>query len=315
MSEEAISKAKDYKSKEKKPISKSDGIYLDILNKVLSSKSSFNIRSQKSSKLAELKLSSIKRIFLNGQLQQNKYILYYLNKEFISLDKVEARRKEKEFNEETTDEESTTTVKDEEDPPSPKILNRDNQDIVIEIKNKTENIFNPQFPLLQNQIVNKFSNIEDLPLKYINLIIFYNKITLSLDYLKCFYLTIFFCGLFNLIYFMDILLDKNSSLDNLYHIFCLPLAFILMLSGFYGYKKACENIYDDKASIRLNYLCCICPICSFAFSRIYLENDSRKNIMMNFIINLISSFFSFFCLIILREVERVKKCEKNILNA
>lgn len=315
MSEEAISKAKDYKSKEKKPISKSDGIYLDILNKVLSSKSSFNIRSQKSSKLAELKLSSIKRIFLNGQLKQNKYILYYLNKEFISLDKVEARRKEKEFNEETTDEESTTTVKDEEDPPSPKILNRDNQDIVIEIKNKTENIFNPQFPLLQNQIVNKFSNIEDLPLKYINLIIFYNKITLSLDYLKCFYLTIFFCGLFNLIYFMDILLDKNSSLDNLYHIFCLPLSVILMITGIYGYKKICQSKYDDKICIKLTYLSLFAPIFSFSFSRIYLEDNTRKNIMMNIIINAISSFFSFFAITILKEFERVKNTENNILNA
>ena len=308
--EEAPYKGKDYNFKEK-PISKSDIANLDIFNNILSTKSLFNIGFKKHSENVELKLISIKRIFSNGLLQKNNFILYYLKKSRISIDRREDRKKEKEFIEETTDEEST--IKDEEDPPSPKNLNKGNQDIAIDIKNKNDNIFNQNFPLLQDKIVNTFSNIEDLPLKYINLIIFYNKITLSLDYLKCFYLTLFFCGLFNLIYFLDILFDKNYPLDNLYHIFCLPLALILMSSGVYGYRKACQNIYNDKTCIRLTYLSSISPIFSFAFSRIYLQGENRKNLMMNFIINLISSFFSFLCVTILKEVERVKKCEKNIL--
>ena len=225
------------------------------------------------------------------------------------------------MNEETTedDEESMSSVKEDEDAPNPKNINenkdKDKQDITLNIKNKQDNIFNPEFPLLQNKVTNTFSNIEHLPQKYINLIIFCNRITISLDYLKCIYLTLFICGLFNLIYFCDIFFSKNTSLDNLYHIFCLPLAVILMITGIYGYKKVSQNKYDDENCIRLTYLSFFAPICSFAFSKIYLEENARKNFMMNVIINVISSLFSFIAITILKEFERVKNAEKNILNA
>ena len=256
-------------------------------------------------------------------MDKNKYILFYYNKELLSLKRIEKREKEKEMNEETTedDEESISSVKEDEDAPSPKNINTENKEkdkdkaITLDIKNKQDNIFNPEFPLLQNKITNTFSNIEHLPQKYINLIIFCNRITISLDYLKCIYLTLFICGLFNLIYFCDILFDKNTSLDNIYHIFCLPLAIILMITGIYGYKKISQNKYDDENCIRLTYLSFFAPICSFAFSIIYLEDNTRKNFMMNVIINAISSFFSFLAIIILKEFERVKNSQKNILNA
>lgn len=153
-----------------------------------------------------------------------------------------------------------------------------------------------------------------MPKKYINLIIFCNKITISLDYLKCIYLTVFFCGLFNLIYFFNILLDKNTKLDNLYHIYCFPLAIILMITGIYGYKRVSQNRYDDEICIQITYLSFFAPICSFVFSKIYLEDNNRKNLLMNVIINGISSFCSFFAIVILKEFERVKTSERNILN-
>ena len=297
-----------------------DSNTLDIFNEIFSNESLFY--AKKNSKKIELNIASIKRIFSNGQLDKNKNILFYYNKELLSLKRIEKRKKEKEMNEETTedDEESISSVKEDEDSPSPKNLSTENKDkdkqsITLDIKNKHDNIFNPEFPLLQNKITNTFSNIEHLPKKYINLIIFYNKITISLDYLKCIYLTLFFCGLFNLIYFCGILFDKNKSLDNLYHIFCLPLAAILMITGLYGYKKVTQNKYDDEICIRLTYLSFFAPICSFAFSKIYLKDNTKKNLMMNVIINAISSFFSFFAIIILKEFERVKNSEKNIFNA
>ena len=297
-----------------------DSNSLDTFNEILSNKSL--LYAKINSKKIELNITSIKRIFSNGHLGKNKYILFYYNKEFFSLKRIEKRKKEKEMNEETTEdeEESISSVKEDEDSPSPKNLNKENKDknneaITLDIKNKQDNIFNSEIPLLQNKITNTFSNVEDLPKKYINLIIFCNKITISLDFLKYIYLTLFLCGLFNLIYFFKNLFGKNASSDNLSHIFSLPLAIILMITGIFGYKKISKNIYDDVICLRLTYLSFFTPICSFAFSRIYLEDKTRTNSMMNVIINTISSFCSFFAIIILKEFERVKNAEKNILYA
>ena len=278
------------------------------------SKSTFYITNPNFPKNIELKQSSIKRIFSNGQLNPNKYIQFYFNKKPLTL---ERRKKEKENNEETTEdeEESTATIKEDEDALSSKNLTlnkdkeKDKQAILLELKNRNENIFNPNLPLLQNRIQNTFSNLDTLPQKYINLIILCNKITISLDYLKCLYLTVFFCGLLNLIYFLNILLDKNTSFENLYQMFCFPLALILMMTGSFGYKKAKENIYDNTINMRLTYLSCFFPIGSFGLSKMYM----KRNFMMNIGINFISSFFSFLCIIILKEVERVKNSEKIIL--
>ena len=91
--------------------------------------------------------------------------------------------------------------------------------------------------------------------------------------------------------------------------YCFPLALILMMTGSFGYKKAKENIYDNTINMRLTYLSCFFPIGSFGLSKMYM----KRNFMMNIGINFISSFFSFLCIIILKEVERVKNSEKNIL--
>ena len=63
----------------------------------------------------------------------------------------------------------------------------------------------------------------------------------------------------------------------------------------------------------LNNLCAILPIFSFALTLIYKEVFENKNIFLNFIINFISCFFSFSCIIILKEAERAKNSEKNII--
>ena len=264
----------------------------------------------------DIKASSIKRILSNGKLEQTAYISLNLDIDPLSLEKGETKRKEKETNEETTeDEEESISIKDETNIQSPKNINSDKQVIILDVKNKNENIFNSKLPLLKNKISNTFSNIENLPKKYINLIIFYNKFTISIDSLKCLYLTIFFCGLFNLLYFFDLFFDKNRSLDYFYYILYFPLAVIFISTGIYGYKKVKENIYYSEICLRLTYLSLISPIFIFILSKICSEISMKRNTMLNLIINFISSLFSFFCITILKEVERVNNSEKNILNA
>ena len=211
--------------KKTKDISNSDALNLDIISKILSNKSSLSIINHNKSQITLLKSSSIKRIMSIGQLE-GRYIFFSFKKE--------QKTTKKDVNEETPEEEEehTIDVKDERISPNSQNINRDQKDIILDIKNKNENIFSSDIPLLKDKISNTFSNIENLPKKYINLIILCNKITINLDYLKCFYLTLFFCGVFNLIYFFDVLFDKNRNslyLDNIYHLFCFPLAIILIL--------------------------------------------------------------------------------------
>ena len=285
-------------------------------NRFLQNQTLLYIRFPNNKNHIDIKASSIKRILSNGKLEQTAYISLNLDIDPLSLEKGETKRKEKETNEETTeDEEESISIKDETNIQSPKNINSDKQVIILDVKNKNENIFNSKLPLLKNKISNTFSNIENLPKKYINLIIFYNKFTISIDSLKCLYLTIFFCGLFNLLYFFDLFFDKNRSLDYFYYILYFPLAVIFISTGIYGYKKVKENIYDSEVCLRLTYLSLISPIFIFILSKICSEISMKRNTMLNLIINFISSLFSFFCITILNEVERVNNSEKNILNA
>jgi hypothetical protein len=285
-------------------------------NRFLQNQTLLYIRFPNDKNHIDIKASSIKRILSNGKLEQTAYISLNLDIDPLSLEKGETKRKEKETNEETTeDEEESISIKDETNIQSPKNINSDKQVIILDVKNKNENIFNSKLPLLKNKISNTFSNIENLPKKYINLIIFYNKFTINIDSLKCLYLTIFFCGLFNLLYFFDLFFDKNRSLDYFYYILYFPLAVIFISTGIYGYKKVKENIYDSEICLRLTYLSLISPIFIFILSKICSEISMKRNTMLNLIINFISSLFSFFCITILKEVERVNNSEKNILNA
>lgn len=261
---------------------------------------------------------SLKRIFSNGQLiKKYEYILFNENSEkneLLFLEIEEAKQKEKELNDETTEDEdeSVATIKDDE-------LNRKSIDsdkhIILDIRNKKENIFNPKFPLLTNKIKNTFSNIDSFPQKYVNLIVCYNKMTISLDSLKYFYLMIFFCGLFNILFFMKDLFDKNQHLDNFYYLLYFPLEILFIFTGIYGYIKSKNNIYDNKICLKLTSLSIIFPLFVFILSRFYSVISLKANLIVIGIMNFISSFISFFSLIILKEVEIVKNSEKNILNS
>ena len=312
-----------YKIKSKKEpsnIYNQKSINSSLLNKIISEKSSLNITIPDKSLNICLDISSVKRIFLMNQLDYEDYINIFFDKDELNINSeghslsesmtISTNRKtEKDFNEEITEEGDEITIKEDDS------LNdeKNKKDIALTIKKRNE-IFDPNSPLLNNKICNTFSNIDKAPKKYLSLIICGNKAIISLDYLKCIYPTIFCCGIFNLLYFINNLIKIGKHLNIIYHYFLyLPIAILLISTGIYGYKKIKKNIYNDEFVMVLNNLCAILPIFSFALTLIYKEVFENKNIFLNFIINFISCFFSFSCIIILKEAERAKNSEKNIL--
>ena len=132
--------------------------------------------------------------------------------------------------------------------------------------------------------------------------------------MKCIYPTIFCCGVFNFLYFINILFTINTELNLSFHYFIyIPLAFLLIFTGVYGYKKVKKNIYDNEFCITLTNICAISPIFSFALSWIYKQEIAKSQLITNFLINFLSCSSSFCCIIILKEAERMKNCEKEII--
>ena len=290
-----------------------------IYSKIIESKSSLSIKIQNKLSNINLDISSVKRIFSYNQLDYIKYISLIQDKEELNMN-IEVnslsesltipvnRKTEKEINEETTEED--TTIKEDD------LINdeKNKNNVSISVKIKNDNIYDPNFPLLKNKIDNTFSNIDKVPQKYLSLIICGNKAIINLDYLKCIYPTIFCCGIFNLLYFVNIVLKIYKHMNMVFHyLLCFPIAILLIITGIYGYKKVKKNIYNDDFCMILTNICSIAPIFSFALCLIYQEKFLNNHIIINFLINFISCFFSFSCIIILKEAERMKKSEKDIL--
>ena len=290
-----------------------------IYSKIIESKSSLSIKIQNKLSNINLDISSVKRIFSYNQLDYIKYISLIQDKEELNMN-IEVnslsesltipvnRKTEKEINEETTEED--TTIKEDD------LINdeKNKNNVSISVKIKNDNIYDPNFPLLKNKIDNTFSNIDKVPQKYLSLIICGNKAIINLDYLKCIYPTIFCCGIFNLLYFVNIVLKIYKHMNMVFHyLLCFPIAILLIITGIYGYKKVKKNIYNDDFCMILTNICSIAPIFSFALCLIYQEKFLNNHIIINYLINFISCFFSFSCIIILKEAERMKKSEKDIL--
>ena len=248
-----------------------------IYSKIIESKSSLNIKIQNKSSNINLDISSLKRIFSYNQLDYIKYISLIQDKEELNMNmEVNSlsesltipvnRKTEKEINEETTEED--TTIKEDD------LINdeKNKNNVSISVKIKNDNIYDPNFPLLKNKIDNTFSNIDKVPQKYLSLIICGNKAIINLDYLKCIYPTIFCCGIFNLLYFVNIVLKIYKHMNMVFHyLLCFPIAILLIITGIYGYKKVKNNIYNDDFCMILTNICSIAPIFSFALCLIYQE--------------------------------------------
>jgi len=314
---------RESKNPKAKSSKKNNILNIKSFSKIISEQSSLNVIIPHSPTTISIDIKSIKRIFSISQLDYKEFISICLDKEDLNINQEEHslseslsislnRKTEKELNEETTDDGEESTIKDDDNFNDHKIK----KDISIPVQKRNDNIFDPNFPLLNNKIVNTFSNIDidKVPQKYLSLIICGNKAIISLDYLKCIYPTILCCGILNLIYFINIFFTINMQSNISFHYFLyIPLAILLIFTGFYGYKKVKKNIYDDEICIILTNLCTIAPILCFALSRIYKEDITRIQIVINFLINLISCFFAFSSIIILKEAERMKNCERDII--
>ena len=312
----------EYKSSKKLSILKNNKLTVESsFNKIISQQTSLNIIIFNNSSAFHLDISSIKRIFSLNKLDCKEYITLSRGKDKLNINSEKhslsesititlQRKTEKQLNEETNDDREGSSTKEDDD----LNIHKKQKDINIPVQKKPDNIFDPDFPLLNNKIVNTFSSIDKVPQKYLSLIICGNKAIISLDYLKCIYPTILCCGILNLLYFVNILFSINTQLNLSFHYFLyIPLALLLIITGFYGYKKVKKNIYDDEFCIILTNLCTIAPIFSFALSWIYKEEIDKSQIIANFLNNFISCFSSFSCIIIIKEAERVKNCEKDII--
>lgn len=282
-----------------------------LLNEIISEKKIMNIIINNKNTNISLDISSIKQIFSFNQLDINEYITLFSNK--IAANKKSEknfRKKEKEINEETTDDGEESIIKEDD------YLNdnKDKNDLSLEVKRENSNVFVPDLPFINNNIINVFSSLDKVPQKYLSLIICGNKTIINIDYLKCIYPSILCCGILDLIYFVNILSTINTHLNLSFHYFLyLPLALLLIITGFYGYKKVKKNIYDNEFCFILTNICAIAPIFSFALSWIYKTEFSNWQILANFFINFISCFFSLSCIVILKEAERIKNIERDIV--
>ena len=89
------------------------------------------------------------------------------------------------------------------------------------------------------------------------------------------------------------------------------MAALLIITGIYGYYLINKKIYDDRLCIIFTYLCFISPFISFIFAGISSQENVRKNIIMNFFINIVIIFFAGICIYILNIL--AKKNNKNRL--
>ena len=289
MLEENIQEKK-YSLFKKEFISKSNHIDSDNLDILLSKKSKLLISNQNNLSHIEVKISSIKNILFKGQLESNKYLLFSFFK-YYKKDLYDEN--EKIFVNENRNGKNEDSI----------LLNGNMQNKYLEI-NSRENIFDSESNLLNNK-VNIITNFENSK----NNFIIFNNIKINVYYLAYIYLLIFCCGLLKLIYFYDILTeisDRNLlCLNSLNKVFSFILIALLMITGIYGYKKFEINVYDDKICSNLTHLCIISPLISFAFSRISTNDNIPK--ILNTITNISSSFSSFFCVVILKELEKYNK--------
>ena len=288
-------------------------------SQIFDKKSSFYITNQNHSNHIEIKSPSLKNILLKGGLEANEHILFCFYKDILPNQKNKKGKSKKEkkikspkkLEQIEIGNENENEKEDKISRSSTKEMLIHNDDINLNIdnvdKNENENNSDPDIDLVNNKSNEKFAIKEN---DYL-LCIFNNQVYITNDKLKCFYLSLFFCGISYILYFMDALFDKNKSIMHLFNFFCLPLGILLIYTSIYGFSKINNKIYYDKLCIILTYSSFISPILSFIFSRISSEEIIRKNIFMSCVINFISACFAGFCAYILNELN--KKDNKGFL--
>lgn len=290
---------------------------LNDYSQIFSKKSSFYITNQNHSNHIEINSSSLKNILIKGGLEPNEHILFCFYKDIIPNQKKKNEKSKKENNHKNRlrnpkkFEQIENVIENESEKEnnvlrsSTKEMLIHNDDVNLKIDNadKNENSSESDVDLYNNKSNEK---IDEKPTDYL-LAVLNNQVYITNDKLKCFYLSLFFCGISYILYFMDVLFDKNKSILHLFNFFCLPLGILLIYTSIYGFSKINNKIYYDKLCTILTYLSFISPIISFIFARISSKEIIRNNIFMSCIINLISACLAGFCAYILNELKKDDK--------
>jgi len=327
----------------KEYISNSDSEDLNIYSKILLRKSFFHITNNEHSNHIKIMPTSLTKILSLGQIEPNEQILFCFykdelpNKTISNVEKSKNRNKGKkerdnnndytthhktklrsakrnkkkdkeQIEEKKEDEEIVLDVSSPEQLMSHKEMKNDIDDIYTD---KNTNNFDTELDLLNIKSNEDYIKMDSQNQKYI-ITLFNNKIKITNDNLKCFYLCLFFCGLLFCIYLLDVLIDKNKTLNCLYNLCCFPLSVLLIITGIYGYNKINKKIYEDAICIVLTFSSCVSPFINFIFSRISFEENIRKNIILTILINLFPICFSGLCVYILKELQN-KKNKKGLL--
>ena len=290
---------------------------LDDYSQILSKKSSFYITNQNHSNHIEIKSRSLKNILIKGELEPNEHILFCFYKDILPNQNNRKIKSKKENNYKNKFRspkklEQIEIGNEDENEKEDNILRSStkkmlihNYDVNLNIDNADKKESNTESNL---DLYNNKSNEKYVEKKNNYLLsIFNNQIYITNEKLKCFYLSLFFCGIAYILYFMGVLFDKNQSIMHLFNFLCIPLGILLIYTSIYGFSKINNKIYNDKLCINLTYSSFLSPIISFVFARISSEEIIRNNIFMSCIINLISTCLAGFCAYILNELNKADK--------
>ena len=306
----------------KEYLSDSETSDINIYSNIISNKSLFHVTNQNHSSHISIKPQSLQKILLNGELEPYEQILFCYYKDMIPQlfnnnekqkkenhhkNRLRSTKKEKEKKKENGDIIlNVVNPNNFEENDEKRNMNVNNNNFYLNNFNeKNDDIkYGPDFELLDN-VTNE--NIK--PKEEYLITLYKNKININNENLKCFYLSLLVCGLIYIIYFLDVIMDKNKTINCLYNISSFPMATLLIITGIYGYYLINTKIYDDKLCIILTYLCFISPFISFIFSRISSQENVRKNIIMSIFINITIVFLSGICIYILNKL--AKKNNKN----
>ncbi len=320
----------DYYIKEYSDDSDLDKEMLNIYLTIFTNNNNFYITNNNHTNYIKVKSSSLKSIILKGQLEPLEHTLFCFYQDLLPLPKHYkkeeknnkndnfnhknklrgTKRKKNDTKENKENKKETETEKEviSLEISSPKHLiqdkeiedKNDNHNIYLSTDNyNNENCYDPELELLNKKRKKIDKNL---------ILLFNNKIKITNDTFKCFYLCLLFCGLIYTIYILEIFFDKNKNIICLHNFFCFFMSILLIFTGLYGYYKMNEKKYDDKTCIFLTYSSFFSPVLNFLFSRFSNEENIRKNIIINIFMNSITIIFAGICICILKSLQgKMKK--------
>ena len=296
--------------------SDSESSNLNVYTNILSNKSFFYITNQNHSNFIKIAPSSLKQILIKGQLEPNEQILFSYYKDILPGKHYTTEKEEYNINKDNHHKNKLRSVKNEKE-------KRKDEDIILNIKNLENNKINiNENNYLKNEnnygseselefLNNKTNDYLPINNKYL-ISFYYNKIKITNDNFKCFYLSLFFCGLIYFLYVLDVLIDKNKSIKFFYNFFSFQMSILLISTGLYGYFLINKKIYNNKICKYMTCSSIIVPFISFILARISSDENIRKNILISICLNLITLFFASICFYILNELQK-KNNKKGLL--